>query len=104
MRRSAAPLGVTTCTSGDLGRIRAALDGRGVTITYDYDERDRMVKVDSSSSLTVTYDYDGDGDGSVPASSECTSSAAWAAPSPKKAREGEVHAWWRRPDRSWRSV
>jgi YD repeat-containing protein len=102
MRRSAAPLGVTTCTSGDLGRIRAALDGRGVTITYDYDERDRMVKVDSSSSLTVTYDYDGDG--SVPASSECTSSAAWAAPSPKKAREGEVHAWWRRPDRSWRSV
>jgi hypothetical protein len=71
------------------------------TITYYYDERDRMVRVDSSSSLPVTYDYDGDG--SVPASSRCTFSAAWAAVSPK-AREGEVRAWWMRPDRSWRSV
>ncbi|MGW0931896.1 RHS repeat-associated core domain-containing protein [Streptomyces sp. NPDC002644] len=56
-----APLGVTTYTYDDLGRIRTALDGRGVTVTYDYDERDRVVKVDSSNYLTVTYHYDGDG-------------------------------------------
>jgi hypothetical protein len=42
------PLGVTTYTSDDLSRIRAALDGRGVTIRYYYDERDRVVKFDSS--------------------------------------------------------
>jgi YD repeat-containing protein len=92
---------VTTHTSDELGWIRTALDGRGVTITYYYDERDRVVEVGSSHYLTVTYDHDGNG--SVPVSGHGRLLATWAVSSPK-AREGEVRAWWRRPDRSWRSV
>ncbi|CAM5360108.1 hypothetical protein SCALM49S_00194 [Streptomyces californicus] len=56
-----APLGTTTYTYDDLGRVSSAKDARGITITYAYDHRDRVKKVDSSNYQTVTYEYDGDG-------------------------------------------
>ncbi|MFJ6317107.1 RHS repeat-associated core domain-containing protein [Streptomyces californicus] len=56
-----APLGTTTYTYDDLGRVSSAKDARGITITYAYDHRDRVKKVDSSNYQAVTYEYDGDG-------------------------------------------
>ncbi|MET9925768.1 MULTISPECIES: RHS repeat-associated core domain-containing protein [unclassified Streptomyces] len=59
--KAPAPLGTTTYTYDDLGRVVSAKDARGITITYEYDHRDRVKKVDSSNYQTVTYEYDGDG-------------------------------------------
>lgn len=59
--KAPAPLGTTTYTYDDLGRVSSAKDARGTTITYAYDHRDRVKKVDSSNYQTVTYEYDGDG-------------------------------------------
>ncbi|MFI1726772.1 RHS repeat-associated core domain-containing protein [Streptomyces sp. NPDC020489] len=55
-----APLGTTTYTYDDLGRVDTATDGRGIKTVYVYDTRDRVKKV-SSTNATVTFDYDGDG-------------------------------------------
>ncbi|MEU3202592.1 RHS repeat-associated core domain-containing protein [Streptomyces cyaneofuscatus] len=59
--KAPAPLGTTTYTYDDLGRVISAKDARGITITYEYDHRDRVKKVDSSNYQAVTYEYDGDG-------------------------------------------
>ncbi|WP_225976725.1 MULTISPECIES: RHS repeat-associated core domain-containing protein [Streptomyces] len=59
--KAPAPLGTTTYTYDDLGRVASAKDGRGITITYTYDHRDRVKKVDSSNYQAVTYEYDSDG-------------------------------------------
>ncbi|WP_103508651.1 RHS repeat-associated core domain-containing protein [Streptomyces sp. SM13] len=59
--KAPAPLGTTTYTYDDLGRVSSAKDARGITITYAYDHRDRIKKVDSSNYQTVTYEYDSDG-------------------------------------------
>ncbi|WP_258314850.1 RHS repeat-associated core domain-containing protein [Streptomyces sp. Act143] len=55
-----APLGETTYTYDDLGRVETVTDGRGITTVYGYDNRDR-VKTVSSTNDTVTFSYDGDG-------------------------------------------
>ncbi|MFI6434851.1 RHS repeat-associated core domain-containing protein [Streptomyces sp. NPDC050759] len=55
-----APLGATTYTYDELGRVETATDGRGIKTVYAYDTRDR-VKTVSSPNSTVTYSYDGDG-------------------------------------------
>lgn len=59
--KAPAPLGTTTYTYDDLGRVSSARDARGITITYEYDHRDRVKKVDSSNYQAVTYEYDSDG-------------------------------------------
>ncbi|MEV1049233.1 RHS repeat-associated core domain-containing protein [Streptomyces sp. NPDC049916] len=59
--KAPAPLGTTTYTYDDLGRVSSAKDARGITILYEYDHRDRVTKVDSSNYQTVTYEYDSDG-------------------------------------------
>ncbi len=59
--KAPAPLGTTTYTYDDLGRISSARDARGITTLYTYDHRDRVKKVDSSNYQTVSYEYDADG-------------------------------------------
>ncbi|MFJ9621959.1 RHS repeat-associated core domain-containing protein [Streptomyces sp. NPDC101181] len=59
--KAPAPLGTTTYTYDNLGRVASAKDARGITILYEYDHRDRVKKVDSSNYQTVSYEYDGDG-------------------------------------------
>ncbi|UQA37836.1 RHS repeat protein [Streptomyces sp. HNA39] len=59
--KAPAPLGTTTYTYDDLGRITSARDARGITTLYTYDHRDRVKKVDSSNYQTVSYEYDADG-------------------------------------------
>ncbi|WP_127469440.1 RHS repeat-associated core domain-containing protein [Streptomyces sp. B27] len=59
--KAPAPLGTTTYTYDDLGRITSARDARDITTLYTYDHRDRVKKVDSSNYQTVSYEYDADG-------------------------------------------
>ncbi|CAM5313003.1 RHS repeat-associated core domain-containing protein [Streptomyces californicus] len=69
-----APLGTTTYTYDDLGRVSSAKDARGITITYAYDHRDRVKKVSSlhSNYQTVTYEYDGEDAGDLTQRSDGT--------------------------------
>ncbi|MFD9905018.1 RHS repeat-associated core domain-containing protein [Streptomyces sp. NPDC059063] len=63
------PMGATSYTYDEAGRIHTATDGRGTKVTFTYDHRDRVKKV---SGPTGWAEYSWDGDGNLKQRSDAT--------------------------------
>ncbi|MEU9609870.1 RHS repeat-associated core domain-containing protein [Streptomyces sp. NPDC048057] len=70
-----APIGASTYTYDEAGRVATATDGRGTKTTFTYDHRDRITRV---AGPTGWADYAWDGDGNLRQRSDATGIVTYA--------------------------